>query len=445
MGEVPDDSHKARVISVVTAQPAQNDAIPVLAPLADLAHSLYDHGIAIQADIVDDAARNLSGGLRLGGANAGVGRFGADLDLQKLLGIDHAKLHVLMAQFYGDSVQSTDIGNAIKVQGWYYPYQQLGLAQFAYEQDFLNDTFNIYLGRTNATGLFARSTYGCEFVSAPNCPYFLPLMTGGLSGFPYVTWGGRIEYRPTTRLYIETGVFEINPQRKSNQGFDWSFNGSTGVTVPFEVGYRTSFKDDNYPRHLQIGGWYNNANYTDPLLNTAGQSRVFQPGAPRTYSGGRAGFYALADQVVYRPDSSQRNLALFASTAEPFDGRETFQSESSLGAVFTGTIANRPQDRLGVMVTYVTFTDKELGYMNDLLIKAGSASRVSDNELMFEVNYDYKLGYGFRFEPNVQYIVNPDISGNTRANRAPGDALVVGIRLAFNMSQALGLPVALPR
>jgi porin len=412
-------------------------SIPQLQGLADFAHRLYsEDGVLIRGVLNNDFQGN-TGGLRQGVDNGGGYSFGLDWDTRKLLGTG-GQVYVLFTQFYGKTTQH-NIGNAIKTEGWYYPVEHFNLSQFAYSQDFFNDKLNFYGGRMNATAPFARPTYGCQFISGSQCPYFLPLQTGGFTSFPYVTWGGRLKYNPTPEIYAQVGAFEIDPRRRTEEGFNWSLNGATGYVLPVELGYSTS------DRHYKIGGWYNSAPYTDPVLNTLGLSRILHGGKAMSYDGGRGGVYALGDQVIYRPnDGSQRNLAVFASTSMPIDDEEIFQSQSTAGFYWTGPMAARPYDTMGVMMTYIVFTGRETELMDEELEKAKSASLINRDEVMLELNYGYRLARGVIVLPNFQYIVNPDISQRPTARVAPKDAAVLGVRLSINLGEILGLPSVIP-
>jgi len=215
--------------------------------------------------------------------------------------------------------------------------------------------------------------------------------------------------------------------------------------VPFEVGYGTEYSTDPYPRHFKLGAWYNSAPYNDPYLSTRHRSRALFGGAPLTYSGGRRGAYALGGQVVWRPDTGpgQRGIAVFATTGVPFDAKGLFSFEGVAGAIWTGPFPDRLADQIGILGTYIRLSDKEDGYVNDLLRKAKSNSFVSCNQGIFEANYNYKLTEGIYLAGSLQYLVNPDPISWPSAKFAPRDALVVGLKLSISANQLLGLPASL--
>jgi len=416
-------------------------------PLAGISapfRRLYDAGVLVSATFYDDLQGNPVGGLKHGTQNAGAGVLGADFDLQKLAGVPGARFHVVFTWEYGNTLQK-DIGNFIKSQDWFLPGQKAQLAQFAYEQSLWGDKLNIIGGRVSAATLFARPTFGCNFISGSQCPYALPLFTGGFSGFPYATWGGRLKIRPTEKTYIQGGAFSVDPTRVKMGGFQLGLNTVTGAAFPVEVGYESDFTNDRYPRHYRLGGWYNDAPSTDPLLNTQRQSRALFGGAPLTNTFGRGGAYGLADQVIYRPDGSRRNLAVFGSFALPFDQREIFSAHNTLGVYLTGPTAARPNDTVGFMVTQVVFTKAQTQFMNELLAKNGSRSFVKRDQFNLELLYGYQVTPGVVVTPNIQYLINPDTSQRPDAKFAPKNALVVGIRLTLNLDDALGIPGQLPK
>ena len=131
-------------------------------------------------------------------------------------------------------------------------------------------------------------------------------------------------------------------------------------------------------------------------------------------------------------------------TSEPFNEKEIFQSQSTAGFYWTAPLAARPEDRLGVMMTYIVFTGRENEYQNELLAKAKSTSFVSRDEVNVEINYRYQIVRGLVFHPDFEYIINPDIAMRLNAKFAPKDAAVLGFRLAIDLDDLLGLPSSIP-
>jgi len=431
-------------IAPIASAPAPDAARAPLAGISAPFRSLFDAGILINSAFYDDFQGNPVGGLSHGTANAGAGTIGADADLGTLAGITGGRFHLLFTYEYGDTLQK-NIGNFIKSQDWYLPFQKFQLAQLSYEQNFLGGVVNVLGGRISAATLFARPTFGCQFISGSQCPYDLPVFTGGFSGFPYATWGGRLRINPTDKIYVESGIFSVDPNRKNLHGFNPSLKTATGIVAPVEIGYESDFTNDRYPRHYKIGAWYNNAPFTDPLLNTQRRSRALFGGAPLARTSDRGGVYALFDQAIYRPDASHRALYVLGSFAMPFDRRELFGFQNTLGVYDVGPFAARPHDSMGLMVTQLILTHAETEFLNDLLRKNGSKTFVNRNQYNIEVNYGFQPVPGVTISPNAEYIIHPDTTQRPDARVAPRDTLVLGVRLTLQLSDLLSLPSTLPR
>jgi porin len=415
-----------------------------LEPAVRVAQDLLNAGILMRLRYVDAFAADPVGGLGQGVDNSGVVILGSDFDLNRIIGLPGGQFHVSVAQLYGHELSTDQIGSRTKVQTYYYPYKQFELTEFTYQQSLLNNFLDVIVGRSNATGEFARSTYGCQFENVADCPFEMTQLVGGFPGFPYVNWGGRVRVAPTAETYVKAGAYQLDSVRNRNTGFNWSIdNKSTGFVLPVEAGWENA--SDGMPKHYKIGGWYNSADYTDPALNTKDRSRGLFGGAPLPISGGRGGIYALGDQVVWRPETgSHRGLALFASAGTPFDTKEAFQFEGLAGFIWSGPFAGRPRDQIGFQTAFLELGGSEFNYLNALLTKAHSNTFVSRSQALIELNYAYEIMSGLVLQPVVQYFINPDDINKTTAKMAPRDALVLGLKLTLNANAMLGLPQQLP-
>ena len=411
----------------------------VFEPVVRVGQSLLAAGILPRIRFIDAFAANPFGGVSQGVDNSGVVTFGADVDMGRVAGVPGGMFHVGFAQLYGHELSTDHIGSRTKVQSFYYPKKQFEMTELTYEQSFFGDTLNLLAGRANATGEFARSTYGCRYENVADCPFELTQVVGGFPGFPYVNWGGRVRVAPTPYTYVKAGAYEINSDRNRNSGFQLGLEHSTGFVLPVEFGYGTSLANDPYPRHYKVGGWYNSAPYNDPVENTRGRSRALFGGKPLAYAGGRGGMYALADQVVWRgPD--RRSLALFASAAAPFDSKELFAFQAVAGALWTGPLPGRPDDQLAALGSFIRLSDREASFLNGVLQRNGRPGRVARPGFVFELNYGYRIVPGAYLQPTLQYLVNPDTISRTNVPFAPRDALVVGLKFVLNVNELAGLP-----
>jgi len=204
---------------------ARSFASPLLGtpvePVVRLGQGLFDAGVLPRLRYVQSFAANPIGGLTQGTDTSGVVIFGADANLKKLADLPCAQVHMTFAQFYGHELATDHIGTRTKVQSFYYPKKQFELDELTFEQSLFENRLNFVVGRANATGEFARSTYGCRFQNVADCPFELTQAVGGFPGFPYVNWGGRLRYNPIAETYVKIGAYETNAVRNTNSGFDW--------------------------------------------------------------------------------------------------------------------------------------------------------------------------------------------------------------------------------
>ena len=191
-------------------------------PIVRIGQDLLGLGILPRLRYVQSFAANPVGGITQGTDTSGVVLFSADVDLNRTVQLPGAQLHVIFAQFYGHDLATDHIGTRTKVQSFYYPKKQFELAELTFEQRLLDGRLDLLVGRANATGEFARSTYGCRFQNVADHPFELTQAVGGFPGFPYVNWGGRVSYSPTPATYVKAGAFETNSARNTNSGFDWA-------------------------------------------------------------------------------------------------------------------------------------------------------------------------------------------------------------------------------
>jgi Carbohydrate-selective porin, OprB family len=123
-------------------------------------------------------------------------------------------------------------------------------------------------------------------------------------------------------------------------------------TISVQFGYRTTLENDKYPRAFVVGGFFNTGSYADPLLNTAGQNRILNGGSPKTDVGGSE-VYLQAQQIVYRPDGSDRGLTLFGGANWATSGEPDIEKMFFAGAYDEGLFAERPNDTLGFSSTLI--------------------------------------------------------------------------------------------
>jgi len=393
------------------------------------------------ADYTGEGAAVVDGGLDRTGAYAGQLMLGADVDLEKLANWKGAKLHIAFVNRHGDNLSNDGIGNSTSVQE-IYGAQNTRLTLFSLEQSLFDGRLVLEGGRTVAN---------ISFLGSPLCQYFqtnsacgnptFVFKTSNFTYWPVSSWGAHAKAWITPNIYAHVGVYEVNTKhaRDSDHGFDWSTNDSTGVDVPFALGYRTIAETDAYPRMYEIGGWFDRSDYTDPLRDANGVPAITS-GQAYAARNGRSGVFARFEQTVWKPElDSQRSLTVFGAALANTSGETVESNFQQLGLVMKGPFTARPKDSLGFVVTRQGYSDEALENLRLARASAGGNGTPHDAQVMMELSYGFQVTPQVRIQPNVQYVINPDqLNAPTRTEDLP-NAFVVGLRFDIDLAGALGL------
>lgn len=396
------------------------------------AQTLEDRGIKLLASYTGESAAVVNGGLRNGSAYAGQFFLGADLDLAKLAGWNGATIRIYGASRHGDNLATDEIGNSTSVQE-IYGAQTERLANFTLEQKLFDGRLELEAGRTVANIHFLGSDLCNYFQTNSACgnPTFV-FRTSAFTYWPVSSWGGHAKLWITPRVYAHVGTYEVNPHQAEvdQHGLEWSTTDATGVITPFALGYRTTAANDRLPRMLEIGGWYDSSDYSDPLRDAAGTPAALSGNAYAERSGGRAGAFLRFEQQLTRPNpQSARGLIVFGAALAGIHGELGEDRFLELGLVQKGTFAGRDGDTVGFVINQQRYSDEALRNQQLLRAGAGGSGSPHDAQFMMELSYGVQVNPLLRVQPNLHYIVHPDQFGDPARTRNLPDALVVGLRV----------------
>ena len=343
-----------------------------------------------------------------------------DIDLQKLMGAPGTKFHAGLSLRSGTSLTNIDIGNTFNVAqvccGATYRLVDVYL-----EQPFFNDRLNVRLGRLSAGDEFMTSPLYWLFVSAGinGNPASIFENAPGMSSYPVATWGARVRVQPAESVYAMVGVFNGDPTLGDNDkhGVDWTMRGP--VFAIAEVGYLLNQAQgaSGLPGNYKLGAYYNGGPFSRFLGGAAG--------GPALVVQGNAGFYILADQMIYRGSGANpQSVTPFVSiVVAPNVAINTMPIFVDGGLVYRGLIPGRANDVAGFAIIYGSFSS-DLRQSERLDRRAGVAAAIQDYELVFEWTYNIQITRWLVVQPDVQYIVRPGGSS------AIPNALVVGGQLS---------------
>jgi porin len=395
--------------------------------------TLKNDGIYLRAVYVNDILADVAGGNKQGTTSTGEFAFGMNLDMHTIAGIPDAAIHVMFDDRTGLNA-SLYAGTLFGLSGENGPSDTIRLSELSWDQSLLQDHLRLLVGRDNPTAVFAFSDISCAFVSNITCaqPFAWYVNNSGVA-FPVSTWGARMTIKPTSPSYLRIGVYQDQPFQNdiTEHGFDWGIEKSTGVFIPFEVGYQHGFGSARLPFKYDIGGYYDTGSYTVPPAT--GQTDLNRRG--------RTAFYAQAEQTVWRPDpKTNRSVTMFGGVLASTGGYADYPLSVYAGTYVRGPFASRPKDAVGFEATYVTINKSTEGQVIETYNSLGLVAPDHPNQWILEVDYHVAIAPGIQVVPDAQFVVHPDEIGFSNPRPGVDHAFIVGVQVVINLGEALGLP-----
>ena len=383
-----------------------------------------DAGIHPTISFVTDIAGNVSGGMNQAVSHAD--NLGLDLlcELDKLIGLDGGSFLASVSLRSGSSLSSQHVGNVFTIQQ-VYGGQTFHLIDLAYQQKLMDDRLEIRLGRLAAGDDFLVSPYNWLFMQNGfnGNPVGIFFNSPGMTAYPNATWGALVKVRPTERTYVMGGVYNGDRSIRAieNNGANMSMNGP--VFVIGEAGYQRNglSRDTGLLGNYRIGGWYDNATFTD--FESVGH------GGPSATKRGNWGLYTLVDQVLISFDGRSRNSGLGicgSFLVSPDESVSQMPYFFTAGVVARGFLPSRPTDMAGFGVVCGHFSsDLQLAQEREQFFDPTAG--VQTRETVLE--WTYRFYFGKRavfFQPDIQYVIRPRGTGRIQ------NALVLGCQIGFN-------------
>ncbi len=378
-------------------------------------NALALEGITLRGHYIAEFAANPVGGLAQGAAYAHQVDAGADLDLGRLVGLSGGGLHVTFTERTGYSLSQSFIGNIISVQEIFGSGQNVRLAELAYTQSLLDGRLESRVGWIHASDDFSTSPLYCYFQNNGLCGQIATVINSGFTIFPTGSWGGRVKAKPVGDVYVQAGVYEVNPTLSlAANGFKLGTSGATGVVLPVELGWQPEVGPAGLPGRYRVGGYYDTSEA--PYLGSP-------VGGPPSTVVGRWGFWVQGDQMLHRPSpESPRSLWAFAVFGYAAPATALLQTYWQVGLVKKGTFAGRDRDSIGLAVnsSWISSAQVAAQYQANALVPGSTA--VQSSETTIELNYRLQPAPYVSLMPNVQYVIQPNGLSSI------GNALVFGLQ-----------------
>lgn len=383
-------------------------------------------GLALNASYVGEAARNLSGGDRRSARYTQQVEVEALLDMERMAGIDDARVQVTLNYRYGRSLSQEILHNQFAVQNLYSNAQIVRLSQLNWMQDFAGGRVTVQVGWSPLGNDLARLPAFCKFQNVVICGHAnaMTVNSGAING-PVSQWGARIKVWPTARFHINAGAYRNNPDGGTDDGFDLSLD-DDGNFYPVEVGWD---RRQGAPRgSIAFGAYYNSARtpdvYYDVNRDPAGLT-----GLPMLQHAGRHGGYVMGRQVIYQPEpgNAARALSVGGIAGVGDNATARFRRFAILGALYQGPFASRPNDFASFMMAWSPTNPRLSRFQRDRNQSLPGSIPVQRWETVLELDYGIQATPWLTLQPNLQYILQPG------GNDARKNAFVLGLHLAVKL------------
>lgn len=381
-------------------------------------------GISPSVTFVSDIAGNVTGGKSQGVTHAD--NLGLDLlfDLDTVAGLKGGSFLASASQRSGSSLSREYVGNIFTIQQ-VYGGQTFHLIDLAYQQRTLDESLELRLGRIATGDDFLVSPYNWFFMQNgfDGNPVGIFFNSPGMNAYPNATWGGRLKVRPTQRTYVMGGIYNGDPSIRDidHNGADMSMHGP--VLAIGEAGLQRNglAGDTGLIGNYKIGGWYDNALFSD--YRTTGYAE--QPATKR----GNWGLYTLFDQVLIPFGDRSRNggLGICGSLLiSPDQSVSQMPYFMTAGLVARGFLPSRPMDMTGFGVVHGRFSS-DLRHAQEREQVSDPFTGVQNYETVFEWSYRaYFRKSSVFFQPDLQYVMRPGGTGKI------DNALVIGCQIGIN-------------
>jgi porin len=425
---------------------------------------LEDKGVSISGGYTAEVWGNTTGGLKRGAVYTGLLDFGAQLDLEKLIGWKGASVSTTWLWLSGRDASADLVGNFLTISN-IAGFNTLRMLELWFQQDFFQrgddalPGLSIRVGQLTADREFVISDYGALFTNGTfGWPAFLytNIPEGG-PGYPMGTLGVRVGVTPWEWMTLQSAVFQGNvfAQNVNRHGFRWNLNSDEGYfwINELQVRWNQSGKARILPGQAKFGAWFHTADFADPFFDQDGIPLADEnsSGDPLLHQW-NYGFYWIVDQMLYRERGEEvavvdRSAQSGKSVIDAKGSRETVPAEkepSSQGLGWFGRIAFGPQDRnfvgfyfdTGLVYTGLVPTRDEdqigVGFVYAQLANGArraleaEGSRGVGAEMALEFTYKAVLTPWLYIQPDAQFIINP---GGTQDL---GNAFVIGGRVSVN-------------
>lgn len=169
-------------------------------------------------------------------------------------------------------------------------------------------------------------------------------------------WGTTVQYKLTPELTLKTGVLEQNPQAPArSHAWSWSTKGSKGVLLPVEAELKTTV--NGLPGIYNLGVLFTNAPQQDLSEGKSQSNGATDPEGYGSHDRTWFMYTGFNQQITQRDGDPNRGMSVSYSLGLG-DQRSNYIHYSQAASMrYRGLFDARPDDWLGVGVTYIKMSD----------------------------------------------------------------------------------------
>ncbi|WP_420816121.1 carbohydrate porin [Paraburkholderia phosphatilytica] len=414
----------------------------MLGDMGGLRPWLGKYGVSFSLTETSEYLANLRGGLHTGGDYDGLTTATVQLDTSKALGIPGGLFNVSALNIHGQNLSANKLGTLNTASG-IEAQDTTRLWELWYQQSFLNKRLDVKVGQQSLDQEFITSSYAATFVNTmfgwPALPSYD--MPSGGPAYPLADLGIRVRGQITPTVTALAGVFDGDPLGNNpNNLSGTNFNLHNGALYIGELQYALNQPSDGdmvgtgskaLPGTYKIGFWYNNASFADQHYDTTGLS-LANPASNGNAAQHRGdySFYAVADQMVWRPDPDEpRSIGVFARVMGAPGDRNLVSFAANAGIVMKAPFAGRDNDSVGLAATYIKVGSAITGLDQDARAFSDGPYGVRTSETTLEATYVYQATPWWQIQGDMQYTFNAGAGQNPNDATQPlPNTFVVGVR-----------------
>jgi porin len=424
----------------------------MLGDLGGLRTGLGNLGVTVNLQETSEVLGNVTGGIKQGFDYDGLTTMTLQLDTKKAFGLEGGLFNVSGLQIHGRNLSAENLSTLQTASG-IAASRTTRLWELWYQQGFLDGKLDVKLGQQSIDQEFIVSQNSGLFINTMMGWPMLPsadLFAGG-PAYPLSSLGIRFRAQPTGNLTALAGVFDDNPpggpfnddsQLRGAEKSGTKFNLGTGALIIAELQYALNqpaegdiVRDDVHaglPGTYKLGLWYDTAAFPDQEFDDTGLPLAdpASSGNPRQRRGNLS-FYAVADQMIWRPDPlGPRSLNLFARIMGAPGDRNLIDFSLNAGITLKAPLPDRDNDALGIGYGLAKVGNHAAGLDRDNNTINGAGIPVRSTEHFIEVTYQYQAAPWWLLQPDFQYVFNPGagLQDPNNPSRRIGDAAVLGLR-----------------